>query len=128
MYTLALIPRAAENVRRFPWTGLIVLASVLAIANIPRSIYAGKFGQAFASSSLAVASLIGLFSMALWPDLVTASNDPAHSLTIYRAASSQKTLGIMLIIAAIGVPFVLIYNAAIYWTFRGKVELGEHSY
>jgi cytochrome d ubiquinol oxidase subunit II len=34
----------------------------------------------------------------------------------------------MLIIAAVGMPFVLTYSAVIYWTFRGKVKLGEHSY
>jgi cytochrome d ubiquinol oxidase subunit II len=59
---------------------------------------------------------------------VTASNDPAHSVTIFNAASSPKTLTIMLIFAAIGMPFVLAYSGIVYWTFRGKVELGEHSY
>ena len=34
-----------------------------------------------------------------------------------------------LIYAAImGVPLVLAYSAAIYWVFRGKVQLNEHSY
>ncbi len=58
--------------------------------------------------------------MALWPNLVTASNNAANSLTIYNAASSAKTLGIMLIIALVGLPFVLTYTIAVYWTFRGK--------
>ena len=57
-----------------------------------------------------------------------ATNDPALSLTIYNAASSQKTLQIMLIIAVIGVPFVLAYTASIYWIFRGKVKLDKMSY
>ena len=34
----------------------------------------------------------------------------------------------MLIIAFIGMPFVLAYTAIIYWIFRGKVQLGDHSY
>ena len=29
---------------------------------------------------------------------------------------------------AIGMPFVLAYTSVIYWTFRGKVQLGENSY
>lgn len=49
-------------------------------------------------------------------------------MTIFNAASSPKTLGIMLIIAAVGMPFVLTYSGVIYWTFRGKVKLGDHSY
>jgi len=34
----------------------------------------------------------------------------------------------MLIIALVGMPFVVAYTAIIYWTFRGKVRLDEHSY
>jgi cytochrome d ubiquinol oxidase subunit II len=28
----------------------------------------------------------------------------------------------------VGMPAVLAYTAAVYWTFRGKVQLDEHSY
>jgi cytochrome d ubiquinol oxidase subunit II len=34
----------------------------------------------------------------------------------------------MLLIALIGMPAVLSYTALVYWTFRGKVRLDEHSY
>jgi cytochrome d ubiquinol oxidase subunit II len=34
----------------------------------------------------------------------------------------------MLLIAVIGMPCVLAYTAVIYWTFRGGVKLGDHSY
>ena len=40
----------------------------------------------------------------------------------------EKTLGIMLVIAIIGVPLVLAYTASIYWVFRGKVRLDRSSY
>jgi cytochrome d ubiquinol oxidase subunit II len=66
--------------------------------------------------------------MAIFPDLVPSSVDPAYSLDIYNAASSEKTLGLMAIIAAIGMPIVLTYTSIVYWTFRGKVELGSFSY
>ena len=105
----------------------MVLAAVLAVANIPRCLYWGRPGQAFLSSGVVIVSLVGLFGLALFPHLVTAT-DPAHSITIYNAASSEKTLNIMLLIAVIGMPFVLAYSGVIYWTFRGKVQLGEHSY
>jgi cytochrome d ubiquinol oxidase subunit II len=72
--------------------------------------------------------MVMLFGLALYPNLVTASNDPALSVTIFSAASSAKTLTIMLIIAGIGMPFVLAYTSIIYWAFRGKVKLDEHSY
>ncbi|HUA66804.1 MAG TPA: cytochrome d ubiquinol oxidase subunit II [Alphaproteobacteria bacterium] len=54
--------------------------------------------------------------------------NPENSLDIYNASSSHKTLGIMLIIAGIGVPIVLAYTACIYWIFRGKVKLSKSSY
>jgi cytochrome d ubiquinol oxidase subunit II len=34
----------------------------------------------------------------------------------------------MALIAAIGVPMVVAYTVVVYWTFRGKVTLGEFSY
>ncbi|MBS1854945.1 MAG: cytochrome d ubiquinol oxidase subunit II [Acidobacteria bacterium] len=128
MYTVARVPRALVNFDRFPWAVLVVIASVLAIANIPRSVYTGKPVQAFASSTVAIAALVALFGLALFPNLVTASNDPKLSLTVYNAASSPGTLKTMLAFAAIGMPFVLVYSAVVYRTFRGRVRLGEHSY
>jgi cytochrome d ubiquinol oxidase subunit II len=80
------------------------------------------------SSSLTILALVFLFSFTLFPNLVVSSLSPDYSLTIYNSASSQKTLGIMAIIAMIGMPIVIAYTAFVYWTFRGKAKLGEHSY
>jgi cytochrome d ubiquinol oxidase subunit II len=126
--TLVTIPHAMENFSRFPWAWGVVLLSILAIGNIPRAIFNDAAGQAFFSSSVLIAMLIGLVGIALFPNVLVSSLGDANNLTIYNAASSQKTLGIMAIIAALGMPFVLAYTAAIYWTFRGKVRIGEHSY
>ena len=49
-------------------------------------------------------------------------------ITIFNAASSTLTQKIGLIIVGIGMPMVISYTILIYWTFRGKVELGEGSY
>jgi cytochrome bd ubiquinol oxidase subunit II len=128
MYTLVAIPKAVSNFQRHPWAAAVVIVNVLAVANIPRSIFLERPVHAFVSSGVTIVALVFLFGMALWPNLVAASNDPAHSLTIYNASSSAKTLWIMLVIALIGMPFVLSYTFIVYWTFRGRVELGEHSY
>lgn len=128
MATLVFVPRATANFAHWPWGAGVILLVVLAIANVPRCLYWRKAGQAFASSIVVILGFVGLFGFALFPNLLTASNDPAHSLTIYNAASSHKTLTIMLIIAAIGMPMVLAYSGIVYWTFRGKVRLSEESY
>jgi cytochrome d ubiquinol oxidase subunit II len=128
IYTVARMPRALVNFERFPWAPAVVLVSVVAIANIPRSVHHGKPVQAFLSSSLAIATLVALFGLALYPNLVTAGNDATYSLTVYNAASSPGTLRTMFVFALIGMPFVLVYSALVYRAFRGRVQLGDHSY
>jgi cytochrome d ubiquinol oxidase subunit II len=128
LLTLLTIPHAAANFRDYPLAWIIVVLNFLAIANIPRAIHQGRPLYAFVSSSATIAALTFLFGMALFPNLIYSSLDPEWSLTIYNAASSQKTLSIMRTIAFIGMPFVLAYTIVIYWTFRGKVDIGKFSY
>ncbi|MBC8166535.1 MAG: cytochrome d ubiquinol oxidase subunit II [Bryobacteraceae bacterium] len=128
IYTLVAVPHATANFERFPWAAAIVVLNVLAVANIPRSVYADKPVQAFLSSTITIVCLVSLFGLALFPNLVSARNNAANSLTVYTAASSAGTLWNMFIIVLIGMPFVLTYTVSVYWTFRGRVELGEHSY
>lgn len=126
--TLVTVPVATRNFRQFPWAWAVVALNVLAIANIPRAIYLGRPGYAFASSCATIAALTFLFGVALFPDLLHSSLDPAWDLDIYNASSSAKTLKIMLVIALLGMPFVVAYTTIIYWVFRGKVRLGKFSY
>jgi cytochrome d ubiquinol oxidase subunit II len=128
IFTLAMIPDAIQNFQRHPWSWIVVVLTVLAFANIPRAIFLERPFYAFASSSMTILALVFLFSVTLFPNLVVSSLSSAYSLTIYNSASSQKTLGIMAIIALIGMPIVIAYTAFVYWTFRGKAKLGEHSY
>ena len=128
MYTLIEVDRATANLKQMPWAMAVVVVNVLAIANIPRAVYAGKAGQAFVSSCLTIACFVCLFMIGLFPNIVTSQPVPEHSLTIYNAASSTKTMQIGLLIAGLGMPCGIAYTTVIYWTFRGKVQLGEHSY
>lgn len=128
MYTLIAHPEALNLLKVQPITLLVPVLNVLAIANIPRAIYLGKPGYAFLSSCATIMALNFLLGVALFPNLIVSSIDPAYSLTIYNAASSQKTLSIMRTIAFLGMPFVIAYTVIIYWVFRGKVELGKFSY
>jgi len=128
MATLLYVPQMAARLRANPWLFSIALANMLAIANIPREIHRGSDWRAFLSSCAAMITLMGLFGLEMFPNLVWSNPNPAHSLTIYNSASSPKTLGIMLTIAAIGVPVVVAYTVSIYWIFRGKVKLDRMSY
>ncbi|MFW5950500.1 MAG: cytochrome d ubiquinol oxidase subunit II [Gemmatimonadota bacterium] len=128
IFTLVLVPHATVNFRDIPLAWTVVVLNVLAVANVPRAIYRGKAFAAFLSSAAAIAALSFLFGMAIFPNMLVSSIDPAYNLTIYNAASSETTLGIMRLIAFLGMPFVLAYTIVIYWVFRGKVKLGAHSY
>jgi cytochrome d ubiquinol oxidase subunit II len=126
--TLILVPKATQNFVRFPWLWLVVLLNVLAVVNIPRAIHLGRPMYAFLSSAGTIAALTCLFGAALYPNLVTSRAGPEQDLTIYNASSTDATLGLMLVMAILGMPFVLSYTAVVYWVFRGKVELGKLHY
>jgi cytochrome d ubiquinol oxidase subunit II len=126
--TLLTIPGAAAHFRNAPWTAGVVVLNVLAIAYIPRGLFLRRYGRAFLSSTLTIACLVLLFALAVYPNVLVASNDPAYSWTVYSAASSEKTLRIGLVIAAVGMPFVATYTGVVYYTFRGKVVLDDHAY
>ena len=128
LHTLLYVPHITEAVKSERWFFGVVVAAVLAIANIPRCVTHGKDFYAFLSSCGAMVCLMTLFGVGMYPNLVFSQPHPENSLTIYNAASSQKTLGIMLTIACIGIPIVLAYSVSIYWIFRGKVKLGKMSY
>jgi cytochrome d ubiquinol oxidase subunit II len=69
-----------------------------------------------------------LVAIELYPNMLVSTQSPAYNLTVYNACSSQKTLGIMLTVAAIGVPLVVAYTTFVFITFKGKVSLDEMSY
>ncbi|MBN1609117.1 MAG: cytochrome d ubiquinol oxidase subunit II, partial [Polyangiaceae bacterium] len=119
VYTLLAIPHATNNFARYPAAWIVVALNALAVASIPCCLHSGRIDRAFMSSCATLAALVFLFGMALFPHLIVSRPEPAHSLTIYNAASSTKTLQIMRTIAFIGMPFVLAYTSTVYWVFRG---------
>jgi cytochrome d ubiquinol oxidase subunit II len=126
--TLLYVPSMAANLKAAPFLFVLPVLNMLAIANIPREIHHGRNFRAFLSSCASMAALLALFGIGMFPNLILSSPNPEYSLTIYNAASSGRTLGIMLIIALIGMPLVITYTSGIYWIFRGKVRLTESSY
>jgi cytochrome d ubiquinol oxidase subunit II len=126
--TLIYMPFMAERMRSFPWLFLFPVAAFFLFGIIPGLFAKGRDGTAFLCSCFGIATLIGLFGIGTYPVLVRSSIDPAHSLTIFNAASSLLTLEVLLIIVLIGVPLVLGYGFYIYRIFRGKVKLSSTSY
>jgi len=126
--TLLFVPHMLSTIQQNPVLFIVPALSVLSIANIPRNVSQGHGFGAFLSSCAALLTLMALFGIGMYPALVYSNPSPENSLTLVNGASSLKTLKIMALIAAIGMPLVLAYTASIYWVFRGKVKLDANSY
>lgn len=128
LYTLIYIPGVTDNFKNNPIFFILPLLAFLAVANIPRLVSKKKYFQALIFSSLTMAFLLMLVAFQLYPVLLPSTIHPDHSVTIYNAASSQKSLGIMLTIVLIGSPLLAGYFIFLYKTFYGKVKLDDTSY
>ena len=128
LYTLIYMPHLSDRFKTFPALFAIPLLACLSIAYIPRLVSRRKYRSAFLFSSLTVSLLLILVAVELYPVMIISTIDPGYNITVYNAASSERSLGIMLLFAAVGAPLVLTYTAFVFYTFRGKVKLDETSY
>ena len=128
LYTLIYIPHLSDDFKSQPALFIVPVLTFLSIANIPRLATKRKFRQAFFFSALSIAFLLILVAIEIYPTILLSTLDPAYNITVYNAASSEKSLGIMLLFAAVGIPLVAGYTFFVYKTFAGKVELDETSY
>lgn len=128
LYTLIFIPGVTDNFKETPEFFVLPLLAFLAVANVPRLVSKKKYLYALIFSSLTMAFLLMLVAFQLYPVLLPSTIHPEHSVTIYNAASSQKSLGIMLTIVLIGSPLLAGYFIFLYKTFYGKVKLDDTSY
>ena len=83
--------------------------------------FRGREGWAFTANAVAIVFALLAIFMALYPNLMHSSIDPAYSMSIEGAASSQKTLELMTWVAVIVLPLVLAYQAWTYWIFRKRL-------
>lgn len=118
-----------ERMLQMPLLFVIPLAAFVAILSIPLLMRKKRDGLAFVTSSLSIALLLSLFAIGSYPYMIRSTIEPkTNSLLIGNSASSPLTLKVLLIIVAIGIPFVLGYGFYIYRIFRGKVHIDPHSY
>lgn len=126
--SIAYYPHLTDKFLNNPVLFVVPVLAFLSIANVPRLASKKKYLQSFFFSSLSISFLLILVAIELFPVLILSTIDEANSLTVYNAASSEKALGIMLTITAIGGPLVIAYTVFVYKTFWGKVKLDETSY
>ncbi|TCN37569.1 cytochrome d ubiquinol oxidase subunit II [Kribbella orskensis] len=102
-----------------------VVAGVAAVALLA-GLVANRFGRegwAFLGTAVAVALAVVSLFVAMFPDVMPSSLDPAWSLTTTNAASTPYTLKALTIIAGIFTPLVLLYQGWTYWVFRKRITV-----
>lgn len=115
------------------WQRGMVNPGIVPISALAALLVAGYFinqrrdGWSFIMVALnIVLTQVAFFSMT-FPNVMISSTNPAWSLTIYNASSSQYTLTVMSIVALIFVPIVLAYQGWTYWMFRKRVVADKKS-
>lgn len=126
--SLIYYPHLSDRFRDMPYLFIVPVLGFLAIANIPRLLSKRKYFSAFIFSAITMMFLLMTVAIELYPAILISSIDPKYDVSIYEAASSTKTLKIMMGFVAVGGPLVLSYTYFVYRTFKGKVVLDEHSY
>ena len=126
--TVVLHELIAERYLQQPLLAIFPAAALLAVIVAWLMVRKGRYFVAFLLSGAMIAGLLFSAAIGLYPNLLVSSLNSAYNLTIFNASSQPNTLTVMLIIAVIGMPFVLLYTAGVYYFFRGKVQLGSESY
>lgn len=127
-WTLALDTPITNNYGDRVWIAIFPVLALGAAIAAWRWIRQQRYFQAFFASATMIAFLMGAVAAGLYPILLHSSTDSAYDLTVTNAASAEPTLMVMFVIAIIGMPFVLLYTAGVYYFFRGKVVLDDESY
>lgn len=92
---------------------LACLAPLLALSGTALSLYSimrGRAAMAVVGSGLTIVMMLCSIGVALFPFIIPSSVQLSASLTVWNAASGEKTLGLMLILASVLMPMLLAYT------------------
>ncbi|GAA2431190.1 cytochrome d ubiquinol oxidase subunit II [Streptomyces mauvecolor] len=106
--------------------GLVLAAAVIATLVLAVELTENsRDGWAFAMSGCAVAALVTLLFLVMFPAVMPSSLNPDWSLTVANSAAGPHTLKILTWVAGFMTPVVMGYQAWTYWVFRKRVGLAR---
>ncbi len=114
------------------WTGIDqgqlsvwILGALAAVAFVGGLVAsrAGRDGWAFVGTAVAIALVVAMLFVGLFPDVMPSTIDAANNLTTTNASSTPYTLKIMTWVAVVFTPIVLAYQAWSYWVFRKRIGI-----
>jgi cytochrome d ubiquinol oxidase subunit II len=104
---------------------VLSLAAAVALVGALVANRSGREGWAFVGSAATIALAVVALFVALFPDVLPSTTDPAFSLTTTNASSTRYTLSIMTVVAVVFTPLVLLYQGWTYWVFRRRVGVAQ---
>ena len=107
------------------WSWLTTAVAALALLGSIAANARGKEGMAFTGTAITIAAAVATYFFLLYPNVMPSSTNPAFSLTIENASSTDYTLKIMTVAAPVFTPVVLLYQGWTYWVFRKRITT-EH--
>ena len=120
-------PTILDNYYALPIGWLIPILVLASLAGIKYFNRKGMDKQAFLSSSVYLAGMLGGAVYGLYPDVLPAL-DPANSLTVHNAKAGDYGLGVGLIWWTLGTIIALGYFAFLFRTFKGKVSVESETH
>jgi cytochrome bd ubiquinol oxidase subunit II len=129
--TIWIRPEWLANYKSYPIAfavPAVVFGSLFAILHFHAK---GSEKAAFVGSCVYIAFMLVGAVVALYPNVLPASTDPANSLTIENTKAGAHGLSVGLVWWSIGLVIALGYFVFVYRMFRGKVRLeegNEHGY
>ena len=110
--------------REAPLLWAVIACGVIAALTLLSSAVANlrsRDGWAFGLGAATIVFAVLTLWLALFPYVMPSTTDPAYSLTIENASSTDYTLTIMSWAALVFLPLVLAYQGWTYWVFRKRV-------
>ena len=107
------------------WTWAALAVAALALIAAVAMGWIGREGWAFSLNMVAVTGVVALLFGSLYPYLMPTTLEGGYGLTIFNSSSSQYTLTIMTIAAAVMTPIVIAYQAWSFWVFRKRITTAD---
>jgi cytochrome d ubiquinol oxidase subunit II len=112
-----------RNFHAWPWLWAAPVGAVLGAAAAHVLLQLRRPGAAFLASVVVQAGTILTAGFALFPFLLPSSTSPNHSLTVWDASSSARTLTIMLGAVSVFLPIIIGYTTWVFRVLKGRITL-----
>ncbi|RME34054.1 MAG: cytochrome d ubiquinol oxidase subunit II [Gammaproteobacteria bacterium] len=79
-------------------------------------------GAAFLTSAAAVTGTLLTAGLSMFPFVMPSSSHPSHSLTLWDAVSSHRTLELMFFATVLFLPLIVLYTSWVYRVMWGRID------